>query len=731
MNGPASPRRRILAYFLLGIALPSCLLGYLAFRGIQNDQALIERERKNQLTELATTVSASVEDRLAGLESALDAAAPADARATGALADLRRLEPLVAAVFRLDVNGGLELVSAGTGGGPPRGLDAAPARAAGWPAWERARLLELRERRVEAALAAYRELLPRAPDADREADVLAAIGRAESRLGRHREAAEAYARLARDHAGRTTPGGLPYDVVGTLEVAGALLQAGDTAGSVQALVAAYRTALATDAPLTRPQIEFLVGRARDQLAAVLSAGVVAGVAGGVAVGSDPIATSVADRTAAARTSAWRDTLAVLDAEAAATLERAELLEQFRGAGAALLAGGAGARRVLAEAAGREFPVILSGTADASGARPGLLLDAVALQDRLVVPLVAAAAAAGGADWTIRTRSGDILRASDLAGSGPAASRPATSPPADPPLVATALPAPLSSWTVELRRRTPGLTEAMLTSRRGVYFYAFLLLAGILVFGLTLTIRSVSEELRLARMQSDFVSTVSHEFKSPLTAIRQLTEMLQSDRVPSEEHRRRYYDVLLEQSERLSNLIDNVLDFARMDAGGRVLDLDAVAPADLVGEAAAAARRRFGHEGFRIEVRLADALPPVAVDRGAVGQALGNLIDNAARYSDDARDVIIHAYPEDGRVVLAVQDFGIGLRPDDAARVFDRFFRAGDPLTRTVKGTGLGLTLVKQIAEAHGGSVAVESAPGKGSTFLIRLPAATEEQWTAS
>lgn len=718
MNGPASPRRRILASFLLGIALPSGLLGYLAFRGIQNDQALLERERRSELGALAASLSTAVDERLGVLEASLDsilrtAGAPATARGSGKvhgeLEELRRAEPLVDAVFHLDGAGTIDVVAGGIGSGP-RSVPGRPASTRpGWPEWERARLLELRDRRVEAALVAYRDMLPRAPVPEYEADILAAIGRAESNVGRHRQAAEVYARLANEHADRTTTGGLPYGVVSGLEGARALVLAGDTAAALRTLAAVHLAALRPDRPLTRPQLEFVTGRAREMMTAVVAGSGMSGRFAGAA---------------------WADTLARLESDAAAASARAGALDEFRDAGARLIPGGAAPHRMLIEAGGREFHVLLRGQNGADGpARWGVLLDAGVLRDGLVVPLVEEAANAAGASWALRTRAGATVA---IPGSDPVG----------PPLIAAALPAPVSSWTLELRRRSPGLAEALLTSRRGVYFYAFLLLAGILAFGLTLTIRSVNQELRLARMQSDFVSTISHEFKSPLTAIRQFTEMLQADRVPSEERRRQYYDVLLEQSERLSMLIDNVLDFARMEEGGRTLDIDVVAPSDLVTEAAAAARRRVGHEGFRIETRVAGELPAVAADRGAIGQALGNLIDNALRYSGEARDVVIHGYRENGQVVLAVQDFGIGLKSEDAARVFDRFFRAGDPLTRTVKGTGLGLTLVKQIAEAHGGTVAVESRPGQGSTFLLRLPAARaplavysadtrEERWSGS
>ena len=223
------------------------------------------------------------------------------------------------------------------------------------------------------------------------------------------------------------------------------------------------------------------------------------------------------------------------------------------------------------------------------------------------------------------------------------------------------------------------------------------------------------------MQSDFVSTVSHEFKSPLTSIRQLAEMLQADMVPSEDKRRRYYDVLVEQSERLSTLIDNVLDFARMEEGRREMSRAAVDVKSLVEDIVTEAQHRVLHQGFTVRTELEDSLPSAFLDADAIRQALNNLIDNGVKYSGSSREVVVRSFRENAHIVIAVRDFGIGLAAEEADKVFDRFYRGGGELTRSVKGTGLGLTLVKQIVAAHGGDVEVHSEPGRGSTFSMRIP----------
>jgi two-component system phosphate regulon sensor histidine kinase PhoR len=199
-------------------------------------------------------------------------------------------------------------------------------------------------------------------------------------------------------------------------------------------------------------------------------------------------------------------------------------------------------------------------------------------------------------------------------------------------------------------------------------------------------------------------------------------MLQSGRVPSEERRQKYYEVLLEQSERLALLTDNILSLAKIESGRAELRFETTDVAALLADVTASIRERVRHEGFTIGLDVAGPLPPLAADRTALAQAVTNLLDNAMKYSGDSRKIEVRAFSEDRALVIGVRDFGVGIKKEEQGRVFERFYRAGDELTRTVKGSGLGLTLVKEIVEAHRGTVLVESEPGKGSLFTIRLPA---------
>jgi len=226
---------------------------------------------------------------------------------------------------------------------------------------------------------------------------------------------------------------------------------------------------------------------------------------------------------------------------------------------------------------------------------------------------------------------------------------------------------------------------------------------------------------LDRLKSDFVSTVSHEFKSPLTAIRQFAELLRDGLVPSQVRRQQYYDAIVEESDRLTHLVDTILDVARIEAGRKHYAFAETDVRPLFVEVIEQYRRQAAQRGFRIEVELADDLPLLQADGEALMQAVSNLLDNAVKYSGEAKGIAVTAWTENRSVCMSVRDHGIGISKEELPRIFDRFYRGGSALTRQVQGTGLGLAVVKHIVEAHRGEVLVESEPGQGSLFTVKIP----------
>jgi signal transduction histidine kinase len=262
-----------------------------------------------------------------------------------------------------------------------------------------------------------------------------------------------------------------------------------------------------------------------------------------------------------------------------------------------------------------------------------------------------------------------------------------------------------------------------------WMHRSLLILGILslliVGGLVLTKHMVSKEMAVARLKSDFVSNVSHELRTPLALIRLYAETLELGRINTDEKKHQYYRIIRKESERLSSLINNILDFSRIEAGRKEYEFRETDIAELVRNTLDSYRYQIEQQGFTLEESIDSNLPAVHVDREAIARALVNLVNNALKYSCNEKFLGVKLYRENGVVKLEVADRGIGIERRDQSKIFEKFYRAGDPLVHNTKGSGLGLSLVRHISEAHGGDIAVESTPGKGSKFILSLPLVTQ------
>ncbi|HSL86321.1 MAG TPA: HAMP domain-containing sensor histidine kinase, partial [Bacteroidales bacterium] len=288
-------------------------------------------------------------------------------------------------------------------------------------------------------------------------------------------------------------------------------------------------------------------------------------------------------------------------------------------------------------------------------------------------------------------------------------------------VGIVFPSYLPSWSLTFYPEYTGLFNSLFRPGAGIFLYIFIAIVVILAFGLFFTLQTVNNEMHLSKMKSYFMSTVSHEFKSPLTSIRQMAEMLVHGRVPSSERQHKYHTTILQQSERLSHLIDNILDFSKMENGQKVFHFVKADITPVVENIVESFKEHTAIQGFSINLSIPEPVPEVVFDNEAMEQVLHNLLDNACKYSGDSRDIEVQLLTKGESVIITVTDHGIGIRKEDLDKIFSRFYRAGEELTQTVKGSGIGLTIVKQIVETHNGTIDVESEAGKGSVFRITIP----------
>jgi signal transduction histidine kinase len=263
-------------------------------------------------------------------------------------------------------------------------------------------------------------------------------------------------------------------------------------------------------------------------------------------------------------------------------------------------------------------------------------------------------------------------------------------------------------------------------QRGVLVSVLLLVVGVTLTGGYLFWRDTRREMRLAAMRAQFVSSVSHELRTPLTAIRMFAETLLLGRVAKHDSRDDYLQTIVSESERLTRLLDNVLDFAKIEAGRKTYHLRPCSPADVVRSAASTMGDLLARNGFHLEIAIDEAMPFVLADRDALEQALLNLLSNAVKYSGRGRKIELSVRSRDGRVVIDVADAGIGIPPAEQSRIWEKFYRVNDPEHASIPGTGLGLTLVAHVVAAHHGDIRVQSEAGRGTTFSIVLPAAVAD-----
>jgi signal transduction histidine kinase len=275
------------------------------------------------------------------------------------------------------------------------------------------------------------------------------------------------------------------------------------------------------------------------------------------------------------------------------------------------------------------------------------------------------------------------------------------------------------WNLQVSSANPAGEIALAGTRRRTLLAGLALLAVLILASGYFTFRGIQRELTVARQQSEFVSAVSHEFRTPLTSMRQLSEMLSRGRVISEDRRQQYYDVLTRESERLHRVVEGLLNFGRMEAGVTRWRLEPVDLGEIVRSVADEFQRQA--EACHVEVSIDAAPCRIRAERDMLSLAVWNLLDNAMKYSPGCPTIWISLSRDGSRAAIAVRDQGVGIPRQEQRRIFQKFVRGTGTLALGVKGSGIGLVIVDHVVKAHGGRVRLESDVGRGSTFTLLLP----------
>lgn len=279
---------------------------------------------------------------------------------------------------------------------------------------------------------------------------------------------------------------------------------------------------------------------------------------------------------------------------------------------------------------------------------------------------------------------------------------------------------LYKWRVNVTLISAEELTAAVARRRSLEMALVGLSWVVALAGLTVVLFAAARERKLSNLKSDFVANVSHELKTPLSLVRMFAELLQSGRVENDEKRIQYLEIIVSESDRLAALIENVLDFAKVERGKAAYTFSLTSPGDVVTRAIEACRVRAQREDVELSLSVQANLPQVELDERAVEIAVFNLVDNALKYAPDGRKIVVAVTLGDSAVQVRVTDEGTGIPAEDRRRIFERFVRGRSTSNKQVRGSGIGLALVKHIAEAHGGRTWVEDATPHGSTFVFTL-----------
>jgi signal transduction histidine kinase len=290
-----------------------------------------------------------------------------------------------------------------------------------------------------------------------------------------------------------------------------------------------------------------------------------------------------------------------------------------------------------------------------------------------------------------------------------------------PLIVEHCSSVLPTWRVAFFDRNGKTIDDIVAAEKRFYIILFIGTVILMVVGIGITVRTAAHEIQMAQMKSEFVSNVTHELKTPLTLIRMFSETLESGLVTEEQKRKEFSGIIRRESERLSHLIDNILDFSKMEAGKKEYQFEEVDIVELTRQTLESYSYQIEQQGFHLDISIPAYPLFIYADRNAIQQCILNLISNTLKYYEGEKYLGVVLLKNEHKVTLSVTDHGMGIAKEDLPKIFEQLFRSSQHKNKAIRGTGLGLTLTKKIIDAHNGTMSVRSQLHEGSTFTITLP----------
>jgi len=700
-------QRRAVILFTASLLILSVVLVFFAVREAEREKLLKEREIEGARQRLVDTIDgrarslvSETEKRvLEAVKKARAAAEPAQAAAV--LKDPLGDMPLVSEVFFVDDEDQFVFLGAKPlfllPGEKQRSREIARSLEND-ERWKRAEAAEFRLTDYSLAAALYQDLAAKTADPALDALLLDRLARCYAKSGQNEKALATYRQQLQIGLSDLASEGIPLEITALFQIGNVHLQKGQRAEAAGAFLELYQGLLDARWPLSRSQFESFRKLAEDRFRA-----------------------AVGDLDASLRAD-WEGRLQDLKKIEGERLAKTGVLEKVRGRiiprmrlEAREMDADSGKWLRIAEPTDSGLLLASFFPLD-TNTMLGMLLDPQALASGLFPPDSGKPELEEGLSVAIVDESRKVVVGQGLV--SPEASEKS----GDPQLVFTgAFTDSFPPWAIDIYRSGVGAAERQFRLRKTIYVLSLAAVIAALFFGGFLAIRSTAKELRLAKLKSDFTATVSHEFRTPLTSIRYMAELLQRGRVVDESRKQQYYETITGESERLSRLVENLLDFSKIEAGMKEYRMEETDITALAADVAGRFRQQAAFKDFTLETEIADDLPLIRADKDALGRAVLNLLDNAVKYSGGNPRVTLRAWSGEDAVNFQVEDHGIGIGKPEQKKIFEKFYRSESALQSSVKGSGIGLPLVEHVVRAHGGKVFLESEPGKGTRVTIRLP----------
>ncbi|MDD5695375.1 MAG: HAMP domain-containing sensor histidine kinase [Bacteroidales bacterium] len=668
-RNPGSRRKKIILYYILAVVLPGIFLGYLANRGIRNDQALREKESLKKL-EMNSQVFFSAVDTcfIRFMDEQNDASKPSGSR---------QQDPSILALEVKDTGSSAKLISHQLLYQPAEFIVIRPKKPEPPNNLKEGFRLEYIEHDYPEALRFYQDRMLQTNDHAQKMQAMVASARLHTRMNQPVQAKAVYEEIRKHYSGSLLNGEIPLGLIASLEIL-KINQAGREDADIRNNSQQYLWLLLhPPCEYDKNQFDLFNQSFRE-----------------IIHDADPVTDSLVrelDRQRV-RTETIIRVLSRPDLAATSGLERIT---------------GKTNEISCTPINSPELTAVYLERDETNGVQTSVVIDFPVFMKSRSEELIRKIDAKASVNIKVEDNNGKtVISKINTEKSS---------------FIAFPFPEDLPKWKLLLSENKPGFIATLFKAESGIYLFIFILIALLMALGFVFTIYTLNMELRLNKLKSEFISNVSHELKSPLTSIRMMTELLYHNRVQTEERKSAYYSTMLQESERLSHLIDNILDFSRMDEDRKKYDFTNLDLDELLAKFLESTRERLRDTGFSIRYDCPEKVPLIRADKNAILQVIYNLVDNAIKFSGKSRQIDIRLIALEDELQLSVRDYGIGISGSDQEKIFNRFFRADEPRRMGIKGSGIGLTIVKRIIEVHKGHLTLESRPGEGSNFCVHLP----------